>query len=273
MTVSIDSRTYADIIRNFYFYTTPVVVIYGVLMFVCAYGAKKGISHVASVSYIIVFYSIIAFFAVFLLSFHDSNIEAIFPIWGTGIGDVMKESVFRLNLYVELIICALLFPHLKSVKDFKRGTWWPLIALVLLISMATFVYICLFDHSLSTLGYPYHSLIRYISFGTFLANIEIFFFPIWLLGSFIRFSVALYLGALMFGQLFKIKDYEYLIPAIATVYLLIGSIPETPMDVSIHIKPIIRNIVGPTYFILAILLWLVALLKGEFKHAKDKKTI
>ena len=57
-----------------------------------------------------------------------------------------------------------------------------------------------------------------------------------MLGAFIRFAAFLYINAMMFGHLFKIKDFEYLIPSLATIYLLIGMIPETPVDVALDIK-------------------------------------
>jgi spore germination protein KB len=74
----------------------------------------------------------------------------------------------------------------------------------------------------------------------------------------------------MFGHLFKIKDFEYLIPSLATIYLMIGMIPEAPMDVSLVFKPLVVKTAGPTYAVISIIIWLVALIKGEFKHAKNK---
>ena len=127
--------------------------------------------------------------------------------------------------------------------------------------------------SLKGIAYPFHTATRYISFGTFLPNIDTLFFPIWLLGAFIRFAAFIYINAIMFGYLFKIKDFEYLIPTLATIYLLIGMIPESPIDVSFIFKGMIRQMAGPTYIAIAILLWLVALFKGEFKHAKNKNSM
>ena len=56
--LSFDSRAYVNIIRSFYFTTTPHVILYAILMSVCAYGAKKGIQHIGSVSWMLFFYSI-----------------------------------------------------------------------------------------------------------------------------------------------------------------------------------------------------------------------
>ena len=72
------------------------------------------------------------------------------------------------------------------------------------------IFICLFDTSVAGMGYPFHTAIRYISFGTFLPILKSYSFPIWLMAAFIRFAAFLYINALMFGHLFKIKDFEYL---------------------------------------------------------------
>src|SRR4051794_22257236 len=58
--ISFDSRTYTNIIRSYYFTTTPNLIIYALLMVISAYGAKKGIQNIGSVGYLIVFYSLIS---------------------------------------------------------------------------------------------------------------------------------------------------------------------------------------------------------------------
>lgn len=90
------------------------------------------------------------------------------------------------------------------------------------------------------------------------------------MGSFIRFTAFLYISALMFGSLFKIKDFEYLIPSLGMLVLLIGNIPESPSDVIIQAKPVIQTIAGPGFAAISLLIWFTALVKGEFKHAKNK---
>ena len=60
--ISFDTRTYANIIGTFYFTTTPQLVIYALLMFVCAYGAKKGLQHIGSVAWIVLFYALISIY-------------------------------------------------------------------------------------------------------------------------------------------------------------------------------------------------------------------
>lgn len=266
--ITFDSRTYTNIIRAFYFTTTPTLFIYSLLMFVCAYGAKKGIQHIGSVSYIVIFFVIISFYLALILSVKDSNLDSIFPIWGTGKLEILKESANRLTLYADFFILTMIIPYAASFKDFQKGTWIAFCYVIIHFTIATLVFICLFDTTILGMAYPFHTAIRYISFGDFLSNIEIFFFPIWLMAAFIRFAAFLYINSFMFGHLFKIKNFEYLIPALAVIYLLIGSIPETPMDVALVYKSKIQYVAGPTLAALSIVLWLTAFFKGEFKYAK-----
>lgn len=271
--ISYDSRTYTNIIRAFYFTTTPNLIIYAILMFVCAYGAKKGIQHIGSVAYLVIFYLIFSFSLALFLSTQNSNIGAMFPIWGPGKLEILKESTLRLTLFADFFILTTILPYITSYKDFRKGTWIAFVYVSIQLSIATLTFICLFDTTLRGTAYPFHSAIRYISLGEFLANIETLFFPIWLLTAFIRFAAILYINALMFGHVFKIKDFEFLIPSLAAIYLLIGMIPETPFGVTLGLKAKIESISGPTFAAISILLWMVALFKGEFKHAKNKNSM
>ncbi|MGF6952230.1 spore germination protein KB [Neobacillus sp. B4I6] len=271
--ISFDSRTYTNIIKTFYFPTTPNVIIYALLMAVSTYGAKKGIQHIGSVAYLIIFYAVLSLYLALFLSTQESSIQSLLPIWGSGKLEILKQGTLNLSLFSELLLFAMITPYIKSSKEFRKGIWIALVYVCFQLSVAIMVYICLLDTSLQGIGYPFHTAIRFISLGTFIPNIEIVFFVIWLLAAFIRFTAFLYINALMFGHLFKIKDFEFLIPSLATLYLLIGSIPESAIEVILGIKPIISYASGSAFITIPIILWLVALVKGEFKHAKNSNSM
>jgi spore germination protein (amino acid permease) len=271
--VSFDSRTYTNIIRSFYFTTTPNLIIYAILMFICAYGAKKGLQHIGSASYLIVFYAVLSLYLALWLGTRHANINSMFPIWGPGPLALMKEGSQKVTIFADFFLLTMVVPYLTSNKAFKKGTWFAYIYVSIQFSMAILIFVCMFDESLGGVAYPFHTVIRFISLGQYIPNVEIIFFIIWIMAAFIRFTAFLYINALMFGHLFKIKDFEYLIPSLATIYLMIGMIPESPIDVSLEFKPIIMNTAGPMFAGISLLLWLVALIRGEFKHAKNKNTM
>lgn len=271
--ISFDTRTYTNIIRTFYFTTTPNLIIYVLLMLVSAYGAKKGLQHIGSASYLLVFSAILTFYLALWLATQHSNINSMFPIWGPGQLEVVKEGSQKLTLFADFFLLTMVVPYLTSNKAFKKGTWIAFVYVSIQISAAILIYICMFDHSLAGIAYPFHTAIRFISLGEYIPNVEIIFFIVWIMCVFIRFTAFLYINVLMFGHLFNIKDFEYLIPSLATIYLLIGIIPEAPIDVALKFRPIIMNIAGPVFAGISISIWLAALIKGEFKHAKNKNSM
>ncbi|MBO0961380.1 GerAB/ArcD/ProY family transporter [Neobacillus sp. MM2021_6] len=270
--ISFDSRTYTNIIRAFYFRTTPILILYALLMAVCAYGAKKGIQHIGSVAYLLILYAIIGLFVALGLSTQDSNVQAMLPIWGPGKMEIIRQSSQSLTLFADFFLLTMLIPYLTSYKEFRKGTWIAYIYVSIQISVATLLFICMLDHMLGGVGYPFHTAIRYISLGSYIPNIEIIFFIIWIMSAFIRFTAFLYISVQMFGHIFKIKDFEFLIPSLATLYLLIGIIPESPIELGIEWEKMVQTVAGPAFAAISLILWLSALLKGEFKHAKDQNS-
>lgn len=269
LAVIIDSAIYTDIIGTMYFTRTPTIVLYTILMGVSAYGAQKGLEQIGSVAISVITYIKFSLLIALILTFSHGQVEFLFPIFGPGKWEIVKESSLKLSIFGDFLYIGAIAPFLKSAKDFKKGTWISLIILIIEIPIALAAYLFLFDYeSVKLLNYPFHETIRYISVG-FLSNLETFFFPFWLIATFIRFSIYLYLSATIFGWLFKIKTFEHIIPALATLFVFIGMIPETPTFSIFQIREKVLNIVTPFFFFLPLLLWMIAKLKGDFKNEKN----
>jgi spore germination protein KB len=272
--VTTDTRNYVNIISTMYFTNTPPLIIYTILMVICAYGAKRGIQHISSVAWMMIYYIKAMLLLVFILAMQDSTLAAVFPFWGTGKLAVLKESSLNLTLFADILFLALLLPYMSSQKEFKKGTWIAYVITGVEISVALLLYELMFDYeSVSTISYPFHEVIRYISLGRFFTNIETLFFPIWLVAMFIRFAAYLYICAIIFGQLFKIKDFEYIIPSLAAVFLLIGMYPQSPAFTTFVLRENLHTYSSPLMVILPIFIWLVALIKGEFRHGQKKNSM
>lgn len=270
--ITVDSGIYVDIIGTMYFTNTPSLMIYIVLIAVCAYGAKKGIQHIGTVSWLVLFYIKATLILALILALRNSTISFMFPFFGTGILDVVKQSVRHTTFFAEFLFIALIAPFLTSGKDFKKGTLFAYGLVAVEISISFIVYLCLFDYEpLQTLNYPYHELIRLISIG-FLTNIETFFFPIWLLAAFIRFSFYLFIISLYFGGIFNIKKFENLAPIFGTLAVIVGMIPETPTFTIFQMKDTLLHLHGPLFLLLPCIMWVIAKFKGDFKNEKATKS-
>ncbi|WP_047982982.1 GerAB/ArcD/ProY family transporter [Ornithinibacillus californiensis] len=269
--VIIDTAIYTDIIGTMYFSKTPTIIIYGILMFVCAYGASRGFEQIGSVAWIVFPYLQGSLLLALILTIGQGNTAFLFPLFGPGTWEVVKESSLKLSIYADFLYLFLFYPYIKNSKVFKKGTWLSFILIVINMSISMACYVFLFDYqSIMQLNYPYHEVIRTITFG-FMINMEALFLPFWLIASFVRFSIYLYVIAILFGHLFKIKHFEYLIPSLATSIVFLGMIPESPTFAIFNLRENLILIVSPLFFFLPCLMWLVAKLKGEYKNANKKK--
>jgi spore germination protein KB len=265
-----DSAIYTDIIGTMYFTETPTIFIYMVLMAVSAYGAKKGLEQIGSVAASVITYIKVSLFIALILALSKGNINFIFPIFGPGKWELVKESSLKVSLYIEFLYLGVIASYVSSSKAFTKGTWISLIILIIEIPLSLLAYLSLFDYEpVKLLNYPFHETIRYISLG-FLTNIETLFFPFWLLASFVRFSIYLYISAVMFGWLFKIKNYEYLIPTFASIMVILGMIPDSPTFTIADIKEKTLNLATPIFLFLPLLLWSIMKIRGGNKIEKKE---
>ncbi|MDQ1146621.1 spore germination protein KB [Bacillus sp. SORGH_AS 510] len=271
MVIAVDSRSYVDIIATLYFVKTPTIVIFIALMGACAYTAMKGIQNLTSLSWIVLFYVKGTLLLGLLLILKDANTFAVFPFWGPGFKEVMTEGTLKTSLYGDFLFISLIFPFFTSKKVFSKGSWIALAFLTIEIPISFVLYLFMFDYApASLLTYPFHEVIRYLSIGDFLTSIDTFFFPFWLVASLMRFSIYLYLNALLLGNLFKIKQFEYSIPILASVFLIVGMIPETPSFTIFKLRDPLYQLFTPIFIIFPILLWGIAKLKGDFKNETKK---
>lgn len=263
--IVLDTATYSDIVATMYFPRTPVFVLYAILMGVSAYGAKRGLEQIGSVSWVVFPYLQATLLFAIILTIRHGNFSFIFPIFGPGEWEVIKESVMSVSIYVDFLYLFLLFPYVKSTKDFKKGTWIAFFLSIFNLTISMISFVMIFDYNTAmSLNYPYHEAIRSITIG-FLTNLETFIFPFWLVAADVKFTIYFYINVFLFGKLFKIKHFEYIIPAFATLILFLGLIPESPTFSVFHMRDILRKIFSPIFFFLPIILWVLAKFKGEMK--------
>ncbi|WLR55793.1 endospore germination permease [Mesobacillus subterraneus] len=261
-----DSGTYVDIIGSMYFTKTPPIIIYIILMVICAYGAKRGIEQIGATAWLLLPYIKITLFVALIFTFKKGTIGYLFPIWGEAPIEVAKASAKNVSIFVDFFYLGLIVPLISTFNDMKKGTLIGLAFITVEMSLALVAFIVLFDYTTAEmLNYPFHETIRFIQIG-FLANVETLFFPFWLVATFIRFSFYLYLIATILGGILKIKEFEYLIPLIATIILLVGLTPNAPSITLYNVREYILMLLSPTFMIMPPLMWVIAKIRGDFKN-------
>ncbi|TSI06027.1 endospore germination permease [Lysinibacillus sp. BW-2-10] len=259
------SAAYADIIETMYFTKTPIFIIYFLLMAGATYGAKKGLESIGSVAWVALPWIKISLIVVLVIVFFQGQFNFLFPILGPGEWEILKYGSLNASIYAELLFLALIADKIKSPSVYKRGIWISFIFITIEFILALIGYVMLFDYKgVKLISYPYHETIRYIQLG-FITNVEALFFPFWLIATFIRFAMGLYINALLFGTLFKIQRFEFIVPALATIILFLGLVPENPVFTVTKSLGTLLHLITPIFLFFPFLLWIMAKVKGEFK--------
>ncbi|KUP09561.1 hypothetical protein Q73_02815 [Bacillus coahuilensis m2-6] len=121
------------------------------------------------------------------------------------------------------------------------------------------MYLLLFDYpSAKNITYPFHEAIRNISLGYYLDNLETLFLPFWLIGTFIKIMVFLYLLAYIFSKIVKIDEFEHLLFPLAVIVLLTGMIPENAAVNVYTVGKTLFNYSSYFFLIYLVLLWIFA---------------
>lgn len=144
-----------------------------------------------------------------------------------------------------------------------------MIVIIVELTLSMIAFLAVFDYSsIQLLSYPWHEVIRYISIG-FINNAESLFFPFWLLGLTVRFSLYMYLSAYLFGRIVNISSYKLIIPIFAVLIVFAGMIPENPAFTLPDLRRPFLKFLSIILPLLTILLWAVV----KFRTRRKKQYV
>src|SRR5699024_5526333 len=227
-----------DLISTMYYGNTPLFIICFATVMIMAYAVIKGLHSLSGSAWIILIFTQIAVITSLVLTVIHGEFSFIYPFFGNGEWKAIKVGFQNAAIYVDLLYFLIFVTEVRSKKAFIKGSWLGIIVVTSEIILAILAYLILFDYkAITQLSFPYHEVIRYISLG-FITNVEILFFPFFIVITFIRFSVFLYMNVIMFGRLFKIDKPRYLAPTIAVLFGFAALIPNHAAFILPKIKTI-----------------------------------
>lgn len=260
-------HSYAETVHTNYYPKTPFVVSFSIFAVIGYYLANRGIEAIGRTAWILLWplKFFILLLAVMSLWILKPEIDYLFPIAGPGVSMIFAEGFTHIGLFSEVIFLSVLYPYVKSDKDYRKGTVLGFIFGGLEIAFFYFLYITIFGtESVRYLTYPFQEMTRILTAGPFLPNIDAFYFLIWSGAAFIRFAVYLYLLAFLFGETFHIKEFEPLILPLSAFVVLLGMIAKNGVIVQKYLmEGTLSKIFIITLLVIPLVLWVVDRLKGK----------
>ncbi|WP_088010577.1 GerAB/ArcD/ProY family transporter [Gottfriedia acidiceleris] len=265
-TTGLITRSYGEFVVDSFLPHTPVIVITGSMILVCAFAIRGGIELVGRVAELFVPIFLITLILLLLLLIPDFNYKNIFPIMEDGLMPSIKGSIILQGWFTEFFLIIFLLPFLRdSKKGLKSGmlTVFAVMITLVIVNMSTYAVL---GTSTDYKVYPLMNVARYISIANFFEHLEAIFMAVWILGTFVKISIFYYASVLASAQLFNISDYR---PVVWPVGILIvefcfWSLPST-VEISHY-----EIVAFPFYALLVqciipLFLLLISLFKGYFQ--------
>lgn len=262
-------REYSEFVTGTFLSETPIYVITGAMILVCAMAVHGGIEVIGRSSEIIVPVVFILYLSILALLIRDLDIKNIFPILENGVQPSFIGSIVPQGWFSEFFLIAFLLPFLR---DRENGLKWGLVStisvLILLISANLLTYM-LFGELTGVFTYPIMVAVRYISIADFLEHLEAIVMAIWVAGTFIKISVFYYVNVISIAQWLKLSSYQPLIFPIGFLLIIFSMwVAPTLTELSLFL-----GTSAPFYFltfqaVIPLLLLYIARLRKNFKHKK-----
>lgn len=265
--MGLDSRSYVEQLKLLYFPGSPSHVLFFIFLCVIFFGAKKGLEVIGFTSKMSFPFILASVFLLAFLIIREVVWQRIFPIFGAGLSTVLTEGVLKGSIFSEFFLLTIAYTSFKETRQFRIGTFLGMYFVIFKIIFFFIVYATVFDYnSIEKASFPFHDITQYVQLGEYFTNIETFFMVFWLLAGFLRFIIYIYLITWIFGAVFNISEFEPLLLPIAFITLLIGMIADNSIVNELVFRDTLLNYVTPLYVIFPIILWVVALLKGDLKN-------
>jgi spore germination protein KB len=247
----------------------PAFSLRTILILTAAYCLYKGVTSIAYLAelviWFIIFFLIIGF--LLLLSLADfSNLQPVLSEWYPMAGATLYGAAWP---YLEITVLALLLPLVNDLeKGYPKIFTWFIIAAVVLVLRTVLVLAVLGPELTLAYAFPLFKVFRLVEAQNF-QRIELFFFAMWFISSFIP-GVVYYLGVVLgLKELFGLKNYRSLILPVG-LFIITMSIYTIRSDLY-FVQVLITNspfIILPVYLLYPTIVFLAAVI--SYNKIKDK---
>ncbi|MDF2717224.1 MAG: spore gernimation protein [Paenibacillus sp.] len=200
-------RNYAEFIAVLFLPKTPVVVLSGCMIAVCAYAVRGGLEVIGRVAELIVPVFTLLLLALILLLLKDLAPEKALPVLEHGMLPAFKGTVRMQGFFTEMLLLAFLFPYVNDRNKGLKAAMGSVAAVTVTMVVINLITLFLLGKDTANELYPLIIASRYISVADFFENMEAVAMAIWVLGIFVKLSLFYYAAVLGTAQSLHLTGY------------------------------------------------------------------
>jgi len=245
---------------------TPLSVYISLMLLVSYYVLKTGLENLARVSELLVLFGLPLSFIIVLISLlHSPDSKNLLPIAYVSFKSFAYGTYEGLIIMSNMIAILILAYFSSNREKIPRILFYVLITYISLIALTAAVTIMLFGSEYTNMStWPTFKLVRAITIGDFIQNIDAAFIALWILGIFGSISVKWFLACYFTQQVFALRDYRFIAaPSSVALGIMALMLSRNIVELQITLSKIIPLIYGIFYVFIPLILFFILLFKSE----------
>ncbi|GAF63424.1 hypothetical protein BTS2_0315 [Bacillus sp. TS-2] len=221
---SLTLRDVGDFLKSQIIPETPIYAIQFLILVPALIAMIYGIEVLARTAEILFPMVIIIVFITILLSVKDFNFDFLTPILEEGIPRVFKGSLLMTSIpFLELSLLLTIYPMVNQSEKAKKAMYVGVIfGGIILVFKVLITILTIGPQLTSIINFPNFFVVKKIYIGDFLQRIEVFIAIQWIMTSFIKLCLMIYIGLKLLEHLFKLSSYRMLIFPIVFIIFAIA---------------------------------------------------
>ncbi len=231
---AITIRKFSEDIKTVSLPTSPLSYVMVFFMAGIVIAGFLGVESIVRHSAIVIPVVVAGYIVILLGIMPKIDVTNLFPIFGTGVKNVLLKGFYRTSIFAELLVLFMLPPFLGGYEDVKNIGYVSVGLCSFFLITGSLVYILVFPYPSSLEPFlPVFNMARLIGLGRFFQRIESLFVFIWVM------SALMYLSAVFFFATYtvsKAAGLKYIRPMIIPFAIILFSTAFLPADLISVIK-------------------------------------
>ena len=178
--IAVNLRQFSEEIKVISFPITPISIVVLFFMAGILFASYRGIEAIVRFQGIFVAISILGFLSYLVMLIPYFRIDNITPYLGTGPYKIFVKGFLRVSDFSELIVLFMIYPFIKTKKNFKKIGLFSIAASGFFMASLTLVFLGIFPYPVATEFYlPAFQMGRLVYYGRFFQRVESLFLTTW----------------------------------------------------------------------------------------------
>ncbi|WP_413375987.1 GerAB/ArcD/ProY family transporter [Alkalihalobacillus sp. 1P02AB] len=269
---SLTLRDAGDFLKTQIIPETPIYAIQLLMLIAVVVALLYGIETFARASEL--FFPIVIFVVLVpvILLMKDINFDYIKPIFEHGFVPIFEGSLLMISIpFLELVLLLAIYPLINDQKKARKyffigvslgGFFILLKALLTILTIGVGL--------TSSISFPAFFSAKKINIADFLQRIEALIAIQWIVTSFVKLSLCMYVALNLFARLFQVSSYRILVfPSVLIVLAIAQAVP--PFTSSI--RAYVAELWIPFVLFFGLLLPLVIFIVGLIRKKREEKSV